>query len=163
MTREHTHYQVLGVTPTASHADIKAAYRHALLSSHPDKKTSFFTHSEHSGKFDVARLQDAYRVLSDDTARTAYDASISEADLISDGHAKAGPRPAQVISLEEFSFVDSDDAGIVKWTHTCRCGGMYSITETDMLEDRHLAACGQCSEVVYIGYEVLEEGEGDAE
>ncbi|KAL5503924.1 hypothetical protein ACEPAH_7996 [Sanghuangporus vaninii] len=163
MTREHTYYQVLGVSITASHAEIKAAYRRTLLSSHPDKKTSFFTRSKHSGSFDVARIQDAYRVLSDDTARTAYDASISQAGLISDGSAKAGPRPAQVISLEEFSFVGSDDAGIVKWTYTCRCGGMYSITEKDMLDDRHLSACDQCSEVVYIGYEVLEEGEGDAD
>ena len=32
-----TYYEVLGVTPKASHTDIKAAYREAVLKLHPDK------------------------------------------------------------------------------------------------------------------------------
>lgn len=67
----------------------------------------------------------------------------------------SGPRPAQVISLEEFS----EESIQSRWTHACRCGGAYAITEKDMENDRHLIACERCSEVVYVGYEVVEEEE----
>lgn len=33
-----THYEALGVSPTASHLDIKQAYHAALLRLHPDKQ-----------------------------------------------------------------------------------------------------------------------------
>ena len=57
-------YEDLGVAPTASEADIKAAYRKAVKSAHPDGGGS-------SEMF--ARLQRAFHVLNDPSRRARYD------------------------------------------------------------------------------------------
>ncbi|XP_031104652.1 uncharacterized protein LOC116009489 [Ipomoea triloba] len=64
------HYSVLGVSPTASPADIKKAYRLLALKYHPDV-------SKDSGAdqaFKKIRL--AYDVLSDESTRTQYDRAL---------------------------------------------------------------------------------------
>jgi len=64
-----------------------------------------------------------------------------------------GPRPAQVISLEEF---EEQEATIdsVSWNHKCRCGGTYQISDDDMEKGQHLVSCCSCSEVIWVGYEM---------
>jgi diphthamide biosynthesis protein 4 len=71
--------------------------------------------------------------------------------------AHTGPRPAQVISLEDFEEVEEGE-----WKHPCRCGGTYNVAEEDMDAGRHLVGCESCSEVVWVGYELVndEGGEG---
>ncbi|KAG7099915.1 hypothetical protein E1B28_001713 [Marasmius oreades] len=92
----------------------------------------------------------AYETLSLAQSRLEYDSMLDE-------HKKpsATPRPAQVISLEEFE----EDGGI--WHHPCRCGGSYSVSEEDMEKNIHLSGCDGCSEVVWVGFEVLEVLEGE--
>lgn len=46
------------------------------------------------------------------------------------------------------------------WAYSCRCGGTYKIGERELERGVHLAGCGSCSEVVWVGYEVME---GEAE
>lgn len=100
----------------------------------------------------VALIQQAYHVLSSPASRAAYDASRAEAQ------AKGGPRPAQVVSLEEFAE-SGDDAEQMMWTHPCRCGGTYVVREEQLEDGQHLIGCNSCSEVVWIGYEVAGEVE----
>lgn len=156
MTREassNTHYQTLRIHTSASQAEIKTAYHRVLLASHPDKKKSAPVSNVNglSEDFDIARIQDAYRVLANPDARAEYDASLT---CTTNARVNpSGPRPAQVISLEEFS----EESIQSRWTYVCRCGGVYVITEEDMESDRHLIACERCSEVIYVGYEVVEE------
>lgn len=66
-----THYSVLGVEPTASTEAIRHAYREAVRRTHPDvvKSTS-------STASDMARITEAWSVLSDPVRRAAYDASL---------------------------------------------------------------------------------------
>lgn len=59
-----SHYDMLGVAPLSSAEDIRAAYRKRVVQLHPDKG---------GDKDAFQRLQEAYKVLSDDTLRTAYD------------------------------------------------------------------------------------------
>lgn len=83
-------------------------------------------------------------------------------------HIPPGPRPAQVISLEDFeegghsnhggSGIEGD--GESAWHHGCRCGGIYIITGEDMEKGHHIVGCNSCSEVVWVGYE-LREDEGE--
>ena len=100
----------------------------------------------------VALIQQAYRILSSPASRAAYDASRADAEA----QATGGPRPAQVISLEEFAE-DGEGAGKMVWTYPCRCGGTYVVREEQLEDGQHLIGCNSCSEVVWIGYEVADE------
>lgn len=64
------HYATLGVTFDAPIEVIKAAYRALAQKHHPDRNANAQTANERT-----ARVNEAYRVLSDPTSRAAYDAS----------------------------------------------------------------------------------------
>lgn len=61
-------YDVLGVAPDASDAEIKKAYKKQSLANHPDKNPGDETASER-----FQEVANAYEVLSDPDARAAYD------------------------------------------------------------------------------------------
>lgn len=69
MTRcpEHTHYDLLGVSPTASPTEIKQAYRLKSLEVHPDKNP----HPDAKVAFDA--LVASYELLSNEEERQRYD------------------------------------------------------------------------------------------
>ena len=60
-----SHYTTLGVAPTASQAEIRAAYRRLALEHHPDRNTR--------GEERMARVNAAYAVLDSPRARRSYD------------------------------------------------------------------------------------------
>ena len=60
-------YEVLGVSPAATSAELRRAYRRLALQHHPDRAGP-----ASAPRF--AEIAEAYRMLSDPTARTAYDA-----------------------------------------------------------------------------------------
>jgi molecular chaperone DnaJ len=64
-------YAVLGVARAATGAEIRRAYRRLALLHHPDRAGP-------TGAPIFARIAEAYRMLSDPTARTAYDAHLFE-------------------------------------------------------------------------------------
>ena len=59
--------EVLGVSPAATTAELRRAYRRLALEHHPDRAGP-----QSAPRF--AQIAEAYRMLSDPTARTAYDA-----------------------------------------------------------------------------------------
>ncbi|KAF9486389.1 DnaJ-domain-containing protein, partial [Pholiota conissans] len=138
-------YSLLSVPKNASLAEIKIAYRRLLLRYHPDKGNS----SSPGAHVDIALIKEAFKTLSDKETRSTYDV-----DLKQHTYKSIGPRPAQVVSLEEFEFEEDSEEG--PWRYPCRCGGCYKI-DTDLMEKgEHLVACNSCSEVVWVGYEVTE-------
>lgn len=66
MTNQN-HYEVLGVSNTATDAEIKKSYRTLSLKYHPDRNST----SEAEQK--IREINDAYEVLSDSTKRRQYD------------------------------------------------------------------------------------------
>jgi curved DNA-binding protein CbpA len=78
-----THYQRLGVAPTAAAADIKAAYRELARLNHPDLTNG-------SGSDDMAAVNEAWRVLGDPERRRAYDATLE-----AERRARERPRPVR--------------------------------------------------------------------
>ncbi|TFL00345.1 DnaJ domain-containing protein [Pterulicium gracile] len=161
-------YDVLESSPTASPAEIKQAYHRALLRYHPDKQqrhqpvkdvaSNATLNTLTSGTSrDVYVLKHSYDILSDPSSREAYDASLLQRKKL-----KLGPRPAEVVSLHEFTEDDLEPGVqdvMAKWRHPCRCGGMYVITEKEMDEGQHLIGCWSCSEVIWVGYEAVDEEE----
>jgi molecular chaperone DnaJ len=87
-----THYQVLGVVPTSTPAEIREAYRAQARIWHPDRSST--------GSSDrMARLNEAYRVLSDPGRRAIYDRGLqgpqvtySGSDNPASGVGRADPR-----------------------------------------------------------------------
>lgn len=72
-----TYYQVLGIQPGVSTAEIKRAYRRLVKSYHPDIEYHQLTESERTkANQRMARLNEAYETLKDKSSRAAYDASI---------------------------------------------------------------------------------------
>ncbi|KAG2044646.1 hypothetical protein BDR03DRAFT_249701 [Suillus americanus] len=140
-------YQLLGITYDAPQSTIKSAYHKILLASHPDKQS--FSSAIPPVDVDIALLKEAYTTLSNVSSRVAYDNALRNAQV----KTSTGPRPAQVISLEDFE--EAEEGG---WTHACRCGGTYRIIEEDMDAGRHLVGCESCSEVVWVGYELVDDG-----
>lgn len=100
---------------------------------------------------DVNLLKRAFLTLSTPDLRVKYDTARARPH--------SGPRPAQVVSLEEFTEHKSVDPDGLCWIYDCRCGGTYRIAERDMEQDQHLVGCSSCSEVVWVGYEVADEDE----
>ena len=98
------HYRRLGVTHTASHAEIRAAYRQLAQRLHPDT---------HGGvvSADMVAINEAWRVLSDKGRRSAYDAKLrSETDTANATAASTqwAPWPADSDDDDD-GFVDDDD------------------------------------------------------
>jgi diphthamide biosynthesis protein 4 len=171
-------YAVLDIPESSSIIEIKQAYHRALLKFHPDKRHKSsgapitervqsasnglspvsFPISEAASleQREIHVLKQAYDVLSNDTTRAAYDASLASGK-------KSGPRPAEVVSLQDFSeeveVHPSPDGchDLVRWRHPCRCGGAYVIDEDDMERGQHLVGCWSCSEIIWVGYEAVEE------
>jgi hypothetical protein len=81
-----THYEVLGVTPTATEREIVQAYRILIRQHHPDRVGP-------SGEEATMRLNHAYDVLSDPAQRRPYDRSLPKDEPASPASAYAPPTP----------------------------------------------------------------------
>ncbi|KAN0100182.1 DnaJ domain containing protein [Tylopilus felleus] len=177
-------YTLLHIPRDASPNDIKIAYHRTLLRLHPDKRSQSQSRPRHhdsnitaanvdppppeEAPVDMALVKEAYRTLSDAGLRAAYDSSLRREERAR----SYGPRPAQVVSFEEFTAVhETTEVGspgrgpaeaeeAQEWWHGCRCGGTYRITQDDLENGTHLVGCESCSEVIWVGYEeAQDEGE----
>lgn len=150
------YYSLLRITRSASPNTIKAAYHRALLCAHPDKVKQ--RGGDSSQLTDVGLLHDAFVTLSSAKLRSKYDAQGMRCY-------RTDPRPSQVVSLERFecSYLEGPDGGGIStcWTFPCRCGGKYEVTEDHLERGLHLVVCESCSEVIWVGYEVVNEDGGD--
>ncbi|KIJ66463.1 hypothetical protein HYDPIDRAFT_129346, partial [Hydnomerulius pinastri MD-312] len=159
-------YRLLCIPRDAPPGDIKIAYHRILLLSHPDKQSTPRLDSVTDGlsreEVDIALLKEAYTTLSEPISRAAYDRSLKQ-----EGNTNGrGPRPAQVVSLEDFTLQagsrtpELEEGVEEEWHYGCRCGGTYRITEGDLESGKHLVGCESCSEVIWVGYEVAEDEGG---
>ncbi|HLO85915.1 MAG TPA: DnaJ domain-containing protein [Nostocaceae cyanobacterium] len=64
---DSNHYQTLNVSPHASQAEIKQAYRRLVKKFHPDSQQETADHEE------IIRINAAYEVLGDSQSRQSYD------------------------------------------------------------------------------------------
>ena len=71
-----THYEVLGVTPGASHDEIKRAYLDRALRFHPDRQADQTSASREQAEFRMRELNGAWEVLRSPARRADYDARL---------------------------------------------------------------------------------------
>ena len=134
-----THYQVLGVKKLAAYSDIKAAFHEKARKLHPDKQTGGNLHNDDVDEF--LRIQTAWKVLSNDKERQAYDISLK----LTESRSRSKHSSALVIhrgdcQSEMVVVADNDDHHPMQvWTFPCRCGETIEIfpDEEEMLIDCH--------------------------
>jgi hypothetical protein len=102
-----THYSTLGLSSSATDADVKAAYRRLALETHPDKGGD-------AERFKAVAA--AYATLSDPSARAAYDAELSRpADAPYSSPTAAWPRSAAAHASR--ADADAWHASAHAWPH----------------------------------------------
>lgn len=110
MTTKRDFYEILGVSKTASDAEIKSAYRKAALKWHPDKHSG-------DGKKDAEakfkEINEAYQVLSDPKKKQAYDQF---------GHAAFDPASG----MGGNPFTGGFQSGPFTWSYSSTSGNPFS-------------------------------------
>jgi len=151
---------------------VKAAYHNALLLHHPDKALSIRNRNESAQNIaptqnnklspededktrspSIDDIQQAYSTLADPILRAEFDIRLARNGITSSVAAKGSQRPAEIVSFDEFAPEEKGEAYI----YPCRCGSVYRITEEQLEADVHLLGCQGCSEVVWVGYDVVDE------
>ncbi len=80
-----THYELLGLTPSASPEEVRAAYRALARRYHPDTQHDVDAATAARSRQTMAALNAAWAVLGDPARRRAYDTSL--------GRPQPAPRP----------------------------------------------------------------------
>lgn len=106
MQPKRDYYEILGVTKSASAAEIKSAYRKQALKWHPDKHQGS---DKKQAETQFKEINEAYQVLSDPQKKQSYDQF---------GHAAFDP--ASGMGGNPFS---GQRSGPFTWTYTSRSGG----------------------------------------
>jgi len=148
-TRLPDHYAALGVSDGASAAEIRAAYLAAARRCHPDKTAGGGAASaDASSSAEFQQIQLAWEVLSDERARTEFDAARAAASAAASAAAvKREAAIADEIDADDMALVEASGAGSVDHlSHACRCGGAYTLPLAGLKGGaRHLVECSSCS------------------
>jgi curved DNA-binding protein CbpA len=75
-----TYYELLGVSFSASHEEVRDAYRQRALHLHPDRRRDASPEQARAAAREMREINDAWRVLGDPTLRAAYDADLARAE-----------------------------------------------------------------------------------
>ncbi|KAK7279182.1 hypothetical protein RJT34_24228 [Clitoria ternatea] len=136
---QETHYEVLNVEEDANYEKIRASYRRAVLSIHPDKLLKTSETSSNSNQTDGERfvkVQKAWEILGDSSSRLSYDIELRSLrrDVLA-------PEVAEDLSLQD--MIIEEDGEAVELFYQCRCGDYFSVDSLELQK---------------IGYSLLKEG-----
>lgn len=180
MAYTKNYYQILGLgapstgSPSArpQSAELRRAYRNALLKAHPDKKAATSAGAHTVRGYTVDDVKEAYRVLDDLRSRAEYDNWVLRNPQVLHANVDGGNEGGQTLSADFVLGLDVLDLGDFEeqdgeegeWTRACRCGDDkgFRILEVD-LEDAEqrgekevLVGCVGCSLWVRVGFDVEE-------
>ena len=74
-----SHYDVLGVAPSATYEEIRAAYHERARALHPDRLEGLDVHEQEAARRAMQDVNEAWRVLRDPGRRAAYDRAAAAA------------------------------------------------------------------------------------
>ncbi|RLN85767.1 hypothetical protein BBJ28_00007053 [Nothophytophthora sp. Chile5] len=160
-----SYYEVLDVAADCTADDIRRAYHLAARRYHPDKRTapaashnggrphaggeqndSGLTHNSACHQF--LQVQEAYETLRHAELREQYDATLARDEL-------REKREQEVVVVSDEVAVDDmrrevlegedGESDEVLFTHQCRCGDLYEITEEELMGGVDIVPCTGCS------------------
>mmetsp|Transcript_18587 Transcript_18587/g.26158 ORF Transcript_18587/g.26158 Transcript_18587/m.26158 type:complete len:179 (+) Transcript_18587:49-585(+) len=170
-----THYDVLGVKPSASTLEIKSKHRLLVLQYHPDKKkqpTDGDRKDKESTEFH--RLTEAWECLRDPERRNLYDDSLNK-ELERDNrildkaiHIKLSQMKMEICDVDDDDLdrcqieVSSHQVGNMQYsqevlyTYNCRCGDYFEILQRDLYcgLSSDLWECKSCSLTMLIDRDI---------
>jgi Tol biopolymer transport system component/curved DNA-binding protein CbpA len=119
VTEPENYYQILGVDPEASEAEIKKAYREKAFILHPDRLAGAPESVRHRAEEELKKLNQAYEVLRDPQKRRDYDSEwLQRSDEV---------KPKPVVEPQRIEFHDVEPGKIETFSFTIRnVGGAYS-------------------------------------
>ncbi|XP_041852990.1 dnaJ homolog subfamily C member 24 [Melanotaenia boesemani] len=124
-SRQMDLYAVLGASPSDSVQQLRHRYQQLALQWHPDRLRGRFPPEMELAENKFLEVEAAWRILSDQDTRRQYDLERRAQELTQDG-----PEDAAV-NLEDMIW-DQEDC---VFTHCCRCGGRFSISEEELREE----------------------------
>lgn len=155
-------YTTLGVRPSATSAEIRAAYLAQVRQHHPDKlqqqgggramsQDDAASVAESLAQSDelIRRLNHAYKTLVDDGLRASYDGSLAAARAAAS--ASSQPRISATVDFESFQPVEHGDA--ITFSYACRCGSAYMLYEDQVHAQVDVVSCDGCSENIRVRYD----------
>ncbi|KAJ4408083.1 Diphthamide biosynthesis protein 4 [Didymella pomorum] len=177
MAYTKNYYHILGLSapstgnPSArpQSAELRRAYRNALLKAHPDKQSATRAGERTLRGYTVDDVKEAYRVLDDARTRDEYENWVLRNPHVlqstrDDGGGEVTLSADFVLGLDVLDLSDFEEGEEGEWTRACRCGDGkgFRILEVD-LEDAEmrgekevLVGCGGCSLWVRVGFDVEE-------
>jgi len=138
-------YEALDLTPDATVADVRAAFRRVALANHPDKLppgTPADAVAACAARLDAAVL--AARLLSDPLRRAAFDARAVQLEVRTEG------RVSDTVAFADFSLAGNaaEAANAAEYEYECRCGGAYVVVGRPASTVH--AECDTCSLVIAV-------------
>jgi curved DNA-binding protein CbpA len=132
-----THYDILGVSRTATCEEIKAAYHNLARRIHPDKVSS------NGSQDSFRRLQSAWECLRQAETRQAYDEQL----FLNEQKVESKRQAAMTLSLSKLEVGHDDESDEHVYIYTCRCGEELQIWQDEMppLNESFLTECSGCS------------------
>ena len=132
MASDASHYDMLGVSSTASYEEIKIAFHELARKSHPDKQQrqqQSNSSSEQGQNGDTEerfrRIQNAWEILRDDETRAKYDDERQQKFL----KQKSKQQGAIILNRHELESAEDDETGETIYVYDCRCGEEVIIEE----------------------------------
>jgi flagellar biosynthesis protein FlhG len=104
--KDQTYYEILEISPTATSKEIQRAYEHAKETFHADSVAVYSLFSEEETKEIEEAVEEAYRVLMDETLRRNYNQSLFH---VVGGQSQENSSQAQEVSQAQPSFLSFTD------------------------------------------------------
>ena len=134
LTSKQTHYDVLGVTRTATYEEIKNSFHKKARQSHPDKlqQNSASNNNEEETQMNFKRIQEAWETLRDENLRATYDEELMQQKLKQKGKLDGAVLLSKHDDLEEAHDEDLQESVYV---YDCRCGEELIFENKNIEED----------------------------
>ncbi|KAG0544003.1 hypothetical protein BDA96_02G238100 [Sorghum bicolor] len=119
-----TLYEVLSVSEDATYDEIRAAYRSAALTTHPDKAhTTLESSVPSSEQQEFFSVQKAWEILRHPTSREDYDKQL-----------QSSRQNIEIIAseIEVGDMIIESTADTLVLLYPCRCGDYFSITKCEL-------------------------------